>query len=131
MRASVNQAESLRQFPGYLAMTKKLLQSISKKMNPANNKSNNKFAPFATGVFVGVVAALLFATDEGRKIVKEALDAIPEKYKKIPENIVHPHHESETLSVPLIPSLETPHHSTYDFEAPPPPPPAVHPYRPQ
>lgn len=82
------------------------------------------------GATIGVIAALLFGTDEGRKIVKEVLDSIPEKYKKVPENLI-PHKEPEAPRIPVIEPLETPHHVTYDFEAPPPPPPAVHPYRPQ
>lgn len=83
------------------------------------------------GATIGVIAALLFGTEEGRKVIKEVLDVIPEKYKKVPE-ILKPHEETfEPPRTPMITPQETPHHATYDFEAPPPPPPAVHPYRPQ
>lgn len=93
------------------------------------------------GATIGVIAALLFGTEEGRKVVKEVLGAIPEKYKKVPEAIkpiVEPIMESfehvEAPRAPIITPTETPHHATYDFhdplESPPPAPPAVHPYRP-
>ncbi|KKS67052.1 MAG: hypothetical protein UV37_C0012G0027 [Candidatus Collierbacteria bacterium GW2011_GWA1_42_60] len=78
-------------------------------MSPNNNQDHH-FSSFAMGATIGVIAALLFGTEEGRKVVKEVLNAIPEKYKNIPE---------------------TPHHATYDFEAPPPAPPTVYPLRPQ
>ena len=86
------------------------------------------------GATLGVLTALLFGTEEGRKIVKDVLNAIPEKYKKVPEvlkPIVKSFEPVQVPRAPVITPLETPHHSTYDFEAPPPPPPAVHPYRPQ
>jgi hypothetical protein len=97
-------------------------------MNP-NKGADHHFSSFAMGATIGVIAALLFGTEEGRKLVKEVLDVIPDKYKKIPENLV-PHDEPETPGTPIITPEETPHHTTYDFEAPPPPPPAVHPFRP-
>lgn len=81
------------------------------------------------GATIGIIAALLFGTEEGRKVVKEVLEAIPEKYKKVPE-VLLPHEEApEPPREPIITPQETPHHTTYDFEAPPPPPPSVHPYR--
>jgi len=90
------------------------------------------------GATIGVIAALLFGTEEGRKVVKEVLDVIPEKYKKIPENLISHKEKDEVPRTPIITPQETPHHATYEFhsttfssEAPPPPPPAVHPYRPQ
>lgn len=85
------------------------------------------------GATIGVIAALLFGTEEGRKLVKEVLDVIPEKYKKVPEAIkpiVQSFEQEEAPRTPIITPMETPHHATYDFEAPPPPPPSVHPYRP-
>ena len=82
------------------------------------------------GATIGVIAALIFGTEEGRKLVKEVLDVIPEKYKKVPEKLLHKD-EPELPRTPIITPQETPHHATYDFEAPPPPPPAVHPFRPQ
>lgn len=89
------------------------------------------------GATIGVIAALLFGTEEGRKLVKEVLDVIPEKYKKVPEvmkpivePIVETFEHKEAPRTPVITPMETPHHATYDFESPPPPPPSVHPYRP-
>lgn len=89
------------------------------------------------GATIGIIAALLFGTEEGRKVVKEVLEAIPEKYKNTLESSLRggtPTKQSPTI--PLIPTQETPHHATYEFhstvisgEAPPPPPPSVHPYR--
>lgn len=92
-------------------------------MTPTSRNEDHHFSSFAMGVSVGVVAALLFGTEEGRKIVKNALDAIPDKYKQFPEK--------HLPLTPIITPEETPHHTTYDVEAPPPPPPAVHPRRPQ
>ena len=86
------------------------------------------------GATIGVIAALLFGTEEGRKVVKEVLDVIPEKYKKVPgvlKPLIKTEESVEAPRTPIITPLETPHHATYDFEAPPPPPPAVHPTRPQ
>lgn len=90
------------------------------------------------GATVGVIAALLFGTEEGRKVIKEVLDVIPEKYKKVPEVFTDHSDTTEAPSAPIITPQETPHHATYEFhsstivgEAPPPPPPDVHPYRPQ
>ena len=107
-------------------------------MNPPDNKKDNSFSSFAIGVSVGVIAALLLGTEEGRKIAKEALDAVPEKYKSAPENLLHRLEEHQTPSTPSTPNFEpeeTPHHATYDFhnplEAPPPPPPAVHVFHPK
>lgn len=74
------------------------------------------------GVSIGVVAALLFGTEEGRKIVKSAFDAIPDKYKQILGTPLPP--------IPIITPEETPHHATFDLEAPPPPPPVIHPHHP-
>ncbi|TRZ47080.1 YtxH domain-containing protein, partial [bacterium] len=59
-------------------------------MTPVNRNEDHHFSSFAMGVSVGVVAALLFGTEEGRKIVKNALDAIPDKYKQIPEKHLPP-----------------------------------------
>lgn len=101
-------------------------------MTPSNSPKDNNFSSFAVGVSIGVIAALLFGTEQGRKIVKETLDAIPDKYKKIPESILPPQElESKTTPTPIITSYETSHHTTYEFESPPPPPPVVHLSRPQ
>lgn len=98
-------------------------------MNP-NKIEDHHFSSFAMGVSLGVVAALLFGTEEGRKLVKEVLNTIPEKYKKVPEAFM-PHEDIDVPRTPIITPQETPHHATYDFEAPPPAPPTVHPFRPQ
>ncbi|HSV94476.1 MAG TPA: hypothetical protein VLH94_00660 [Spirochaetia bacterium] len=98
-------------------------------MNP-NKKEDHHFSSFAMGATVGVIAALVFGTEEGRKLIKEVLDIIPEKYKKIPEKLM-PHEEThEYPPTPIITPQETSHHATYDFESPPPAPPTVHPFRP-
>lgn len=102
-----------------------------KNMTPNKNQDHH-FSSFAMGISLGVIAALLFGTEEGRKLVKQALDAIPEKYKKVPEEIIDRLPKKETHPMtPVITPTETPHHTTYEFESPPPPPPAVFPYRPQ
>lgn len=113
--------------------------------------TDNSFSSFAVGVSVGVAAAFLFGTDEGRKLVKKVIDTIPEKYKKFPEPDSSLHHPVIARFVPEsvgaglaparihenhapildLPLQETPHHSTYDFEAPPPPPPHVRPTHPE
>jgi len=107
-------------------------------MNQNNSKSDNGFSSFAIGLSVGVIAALLLGTDEGRKVAKEILASLPEKYKTAPENLLHrleEHQAPQTPPTPIIEPEETPHHATYDFhdplEAPPPPPPAVHITRPK
>lgn len=87
---------------------------------------DNNFSAFTVGVAFGVVAALLFGTEEGRKIVKRAIDAIPDKYKTPPVSL-----RPRPLSTPIIPTEETPHHLDYGHESPPPPPPDVRPSRPE
>jgi hypothetical protein len=106
-------------------------------MNPSKkSRSDNSFSSFAIGVSVGVAAAFLFGTDDGRKLVKKVVDSLPEKYKKIPEETV-PYTDNQTENYSTqhpvldIPLQETPHHSTYNFEAPPPAPPHVRPSRPE
>lgn len=89
---------------------------------------NNTFSSFTVGVAFGVVVALLFGTEEGRKLVKKAVDAIPDKYKR-PPVFVDQHH----MGTPVIPLEETSHHTFEDpfNEAPPPPAPHVRPSRPE
>jgi hypothetical protein len=99
-------------------------------MNSPKKHEDHSFSAFAMGATIGVVTALLLGTDEGRKLLKKILDTIPEKYKKIPEGLV-PRSEPEVPLVPIITPLETPHHTTFEPEAPPPPPPAIRPLRPQ
>lgn len=81
------------------------------------------------GATIGIIAALLFGTEDGRKVVKEVLDVIPDKYKKVPEKLLHKD-EYKPPRTPIITPQETPHHATYEFEDPPPAPPMVHPFRP-
>ena len=122
-------------------------------MTTPSEKSGHEgaFSTFTVGVAFGVVAALLFGTEEGRKLVKRALDAIPDKYKTPPVRI-----PSSGPRTPIIPAEETSHHTTFDEpslrggtptwqshstsddqfdssfgEAPPPPAPHVRPPRPE
>src|SRR5258706_6763749 len=115
-------------------------------MNPSKkSRSDNSFSSFAIGVSVGVVASLLFGTDEGRKLVQKVIDSVPEKYKNLPETpALRSLGEVGSLrssafggsaarqSPPIldIPLQETPHHATYT-EAPPPAAPHVRPSRPE
>lgn len=99
-------------------------------MSPNNNQDHH-FSSFAMGVTIGVVAALLFGTEEGRKLVKEMLDAIPEKYKTIPEELKNPKADQIITPTPIIEPLETPHHATFDNEIPLRPSPSLNPTRPQ
>jgi len=111
---------------------------------PSRTNKDNSFSAFAVGVAVGVAASFLFGTEDGRALVKRVLDAIPDKYKNIPDPVrkiaveLTPH--SEPHLTPVIPVQETAHHTTYDYlsstrfsshEAPPPPAPLVHPTRPE
>lgn len=102
-------------------------------MNPSKHQDTH-FSSFAMGATIGVIAALLFGTEEGRKIVKKILDAIPDKYKKIPDALT-PHDEPTAPRTPIITPQETPHHTTFApentlVEAPPPPPPVIRPHHP-
>lgn len=107
-------------------------------MNPTNRSNDNHFSSFAVGVSLGVVSALMLGTEEGRKILKEILDAIPEKYKKVPEAFAPSKIDFTNVPpTPIIEPEETPHHTTFEFhdpviagEAPPPPPPIIHPQHP-
>lgn len=99
-------------------------------MSPKNNQDHN-FSSFAMGVSLGVVSALLFGTEEGRKLVKEILDAIPEKYKTIPEEFKQPKESQTNTPTPIIEPFETPHHTTFDNETPLRPAPSINPTRPK
>lgn len=103
---------------------------------PSRTKAkDNSFSSFAVGVSVGVAASLLFGTEEGRSLVKRIVDAIPDKYKNVPEPLervvseMTPH--STPTIIPVIPVQETPHHFTIRSEAPPPPAPLIRPSRPE
>jgi len=98
-------------------------------MTPIKPKQDHTFSAFAVGVTVGAIAGLLFGTEEGRKIVKNALDLIPDKYKNFS---IGKTQEPTRPDIPIIPQEETPHHTfaTPSFESPPPPAPNVRPVRP-
>lgn len=101
-------------------------------MNQSDNHQDHGFSSFSIGLTLGVVAALIIGTEEGRKIAKELYNSLPEKYKKIPETLLSTNKLPDQPRVtPIIPPLETPHHATYEFESPPPTPPAVPLTRPQ
>lgn len=91
-------------------------------MTPQSNRpsGDNSFSAFTVGVLFGVAGALLFGTEEGRKLVKRAVDAVPDKYKTPPVNL-----GSTIPKIPILPTEETVHQTTY--EAPPPPAPAIKP----
>ncbi len=102
-------------------------------MTTPSDKSgkDGSFPSFTVGLALGIMGALLFGTDEGRKIVKKVLGAVPDKYKLPPVNLSRPLTKS-----PIIPLEETPH-TTFEYsspfgeaisnEAPPPPAPHVRP----
>ncbi len=79
---------------------------------PSDNDKNNPFPAFAFGLTLGIVGALAFGTEEGRKIVNKLIDSIPNKYKTPPVNT-----QANMVKTPIIPLEETPHHAEY--EAPP------------
>ncbi len=84
---------------------------------------------FMFGLTLGVLGALLLGTEEGRKITKQALDAIPDNLKKIPMPTVKEH--VPDFNPPINTPEETPHHVFNNFEAPPPPPPSTTHERPE
>lgn len=100
------------------------------------SKKDGSFSSFSIGVALGVMGALLLGTEEGRNIIKKVVKAVPNKYKTPPVNIPHP-----VTTMPIIPTEETPHHTTFEHstpfgdtiseEAPPPPAPLVRPTRPE
>lgn len=100
--------------------------------SPVNSqKKENTFGSFAVGVAVGIGAALLFGTDEGKKIANRLFDALPEKVKNLTEDghsaysqIRHSGLDPESIPGNLLQEPEsTPHSYTYNE---PPPPPAPH-----
>ncbi len=90
---------------------------------------DHSFSTLVMGLSVGVLSAFLLGTDEGRKLVKEALDALPESWKKLETPKVR--ESAPDFAPPLAEPLSTPHHLVQNrFEAPPPPPPNLHSTRP-
>ena len=103
--------------------------------SPVNShKKENTFGSFAVGVAVGIGAALLFGTDEGKKIANRLFDALPEKVKKLTDNTVSSRdsyaNQSDPSPLSIVTEPEsTPHSYIYD-EPPPPPAPRVTPTSP-
>jgi len=93
-------------------------------MNQSNKKTDNSFNSFAFGVAVGVGAALLFGTEEGRKLGNKIIDAIPDKFKQASNQDIIKQAAS------IVSPTETVHQTTYVNEPPPPPAPHVRPSRP-
>jgi hypothetical protein len=87
------------------------------------------FNTFMLGLTIGVLGALLLGTEEGRKLTKEAIDGLPEGFKKVKDLI--PKENVPDFAPPLNSPEETPHHMVAEQEAPPPPPPHIHPSRPE
>lgn len=85
---------------------------------PKSNDHN--FGSFAMGVAVGVGAALLFGTEEGKKLAGNLFDMLPEKIKNLTDNTTPDFPQDQSLySEPE----STPHSYIYNE---PPPPPAPH-----
>lgn len=91
---------------------------------PKSNDHN--FGSFAMGVAVGVGAALLFGTEEGKKLAGNLFDILPEKIKNLTDQndlsqYSHSGLDPESSSNNLLQEPEsTPH--TYIYNEPPPPP---------
>lgn len=47
------------------------------------HKKEHSFGAFTIGVAVGVGAALLFGTEDGRKLAQKLFDSLPEKIKSL------------------------------------------------
>lgn len=90
---------------------------------------DHSFNSFMFGLTLGVLGALLLGTEEGRKLTKQAIDALPENFKKLPN--LEPKERVPDFNPPLTTPMETPHHVVASFEAPPPPPPSVSGERPE
>ncbi len=52
------------------------------------HKKEHAFGAFTIGVAVGVGAALLFGTEDGRKLAQKLFDSLPEKIKNLKEESV-------------------------------------------
>lgn len=72
-------------------------------------KNESSFGSFAFGVAVGVGAALLFATEEGRTFASKLLDSLKDNLPKSPNSV-----PKRTSAYDLASNPEsTPHHTTY------------------
>ena len=90
-------------------------------MNPKASNPDHHDNSFLFGLTVGVLGALLLGTDEGKKLMKEIMDSLPENIRHLgqtdsKENV-------PDFSPPLSTPEETPHHAYSKDEDPPPPPP--------
>lgn len=86
---------------------------------PSDKPNHNSFSSFGIGIALGITAAFLFGTEEGRKLIKKLVDSIPDSSLR----------GTPRQSIPSYPIEETQHHATY--EAPPPPAPSIRPSRPE
>ena len=94
-------------------------------MNQTASKPNSEdhgFGGFMFGLTLGVLGALLLGTEEGRKITRSAIDALPDSLKKLP---TEPKEHIRDFAPPMNSPMETPHHAFAEVESPPPPPPSV------
>jgi hypothetical protein len=103
---------------------------MNMNQTPSKNSPDHGFNGFMFGLTLGVLGALLLGTEEGRKITKQALDALPENFKKMPN--LEPKEHVRDFTPPISTPEQTPHHAyaTPAFEAPPPPAPPSH-FRPE
>jgi len=92
-------------------------------MNPKDSNSNHHNSSFLFGLTVGVLGTLVLGTEEGRKLMKEIMDSLPENLRHLGQS-----NSAENIpdfSPPVTSPEETPHHAYSPSEAPPPPPPHV------
>lgn len=81
------------------------------------HKKEHAFGAFTIGVAVGVGAALLFGTEDGRKLAKKILDNLPEKIKNLKDvsgdnNSPAPSLQSNPYDLSSTPEA-TPHTAIY------------------
>lgn len=72
------------------------------------HKKEHAFGAFTIGVAVGVGAALLFGTEDGRKLAKKILDNLPEKIKNLSSQQPSEVEDQSTFTPPVYPET-TPH----------------------
>ena len=77
------------------------------------HKKEHSFGAFTLGVAVGVGAALLFGTEDGRKLAQKVFDNLPEKIKNLKD-------QSDTPTQSISPDFpETTPHNYLANTAPP------------